>query len=574
MAIQPAIARQNGRGSSHCNSDFFSSVTKSLLCWHRDPPLKRLSSRIGPLAVIPCNHPASIHGASKRPNLKRCGCKWSIVRRAGLPCTRMTLAPRALPFSSSQGPVRKKNCGAEDLSSRWLASSHRLSVRAPRCHREGIRLSSSPNLISVPPRLRAVWSRSVWATMNWMTAFLWQLQMRKCNLPLSASCSARLKVDDELIRMMTKAVKELGLEWSPSRSRLDCFLPGRHQALRQRSSPSTTKCTTSSRNLDACPIRLVSAPLLQPLSLPLTALKRKDTRTWMSPWPQISARQRLSDGRRGRHIHPNHAELHLHSLDVPTQRLDMLLQRCTRWLCFRSFKLRCSPTRMPVWILPHSGTWEVQRTWLCAPPKPQPKRLYALCPASSCWSATSGSRWWRWKRRIKFLSSTLRSRQVACLDQLWRASLNVSRRLRSCLKRCDTSPPNTPALLLLPVAPNLRRLSRQPKPAPTTPEPRFPEERRDRGCSRSARRYNFLKRQGPRPKIALDPVPKKSSWSARQKEEGPESRYRRTTSQTASHVSLATSRNAGWRETFVFPHFHGVHEWASLPLYAFPQSLC
>ncbi len=197
MAIQPAIARQNGRGSSHCNSI-------SSLQW-RNPFFA--DSLLTP-------------GSG--------GCKWStvIVRRAGLPCTRMTLAPRALPFSSSQGPVREKNSGAEDLSSRWLASSHRLSIRAPRCHREGIRLSSSPNLISVPPRLRAMWSRSVWATMNWMTAFLWQLQMRKCNLPLSASRSARLKADDELICMMTKAVKELGLEWSPSRSRLDCFLPG------------------------------------------------------------------------------------------------------------------------------------------------------------------------------------------------------------------------------------------------------------------------------------------------------------------------------------------------------------
>ncbi len=127
-----------------------------------------------------------------------------------------------------------------------------------------------------------------------------------------------------------------------------------------------------------------------------------------------------------------------------------------------SFKPRCSPTRMPVWILPHSGTWEVQWTWLCEPPKLQPKRLDALCPASSCWSATSGSRWQRWKRQIKFPSSTLRSRQAACLDQLWSASLNVSWRLRSRLKRCDTSSPNAPAFLLLPVAPNLRRLSRQP----------------------------------------------------------------------------------------------------------------
>ncbi len=52
-------------------------------------------------------------------------------------------------------------------------------------------------------------------------------------------------------------------------------------------------------------------------------------------------------------------------------------------------------------------------------------------------------------------------RQAACLDQLWRALLNASRRLRSRLKRCDTSSLSAPALLLLPVASGLRRLSRQ-----------------------------------------------------------------------------------------------------------------
>ncbi len=49
------------------------------------------------------------------------------------------------------------------------------------------------------------------------------------------------------------------------------------------------------------------------------------------------------------------------------------------------------------------------------------------------------------------------------------------------------------------------------KPAPTTPEPRPPEGRRDRGRSHSVRCYNFLKRQGPRPKISLDLAPQKSS---------------------------------------------------------------
>ncbi len=39
--------------------------------------------------------------------------------------------------------------------------------------------------------------------------------------------------------------------------------------------------------------------------------------------------------------------------------------------------------------------------------------------------------------------------------------LNASQRLRSCLKQCDTSSLSAPALLLLPVAPGLHRLSRQ-----------------------------------------------------------------------------------------------------------------
>ncbi len=61
-------------------------------------------------------------------------------------------------------------------------------------------------------------------------------------LPSSASRNARLRADEELICIMTKAVNELELELpppeEPSRSRLDkWFLPGHHQALRQCSSP-------------------------------------------------------------------------------------------------------------------------------------------------------------------------------------------------------------------------------------------------------------------------------------------------------------------------------------------------
>ncbi len=55
----------------------------------------------------------------------------------------------------------------------------------------------------------------------------------------------------------------------------------------------------------------------------------------MSPWPCISARPRLSDRKRGRAIRPSRAETLLHSLDMPTRRLEWL-RCCTLLLCFRS----------------------------------------------------------------------------------------------------------------------------------------------------------------------------------------------------------------------------------------------
>ncbi len=61
---------------------------------------------------------------------------------------------------------------------------------------------------------------------------------------------------------------------------------------------------------------------------------------------------------------------------------------------------------------------------------------------------------------VPFLEAPVLSGSL--LDQLWRALLNASRRLRSRLKRCDTSSLNAPALLLLPDTPKLCQLSRQP----------------------------------------------------------------------------------------------------------------
>ncbi len=160
--------------------------TSLTLCWHRDPPLKCLKQPDWTWCCVQQGWLLSLW------EFQSC---ISVLKNSFLP--RKRLRPSCPPVFFLPG-----NSGAEDLSSRWLASSRRLSARVPRCHRESTHLSSSPNSISVPPRLRVMWC----------------------------------------------------------------------------------------------------------------ALKKKDTSIcllWMSPWLHISARPRLLDGRRGRHIHPSHAELHL-----------------------------------------------------------------------------------------------------------------------------------------------------------------------------------------------------------------------------------------------------------------------
>ncbi len=105
MVMQPGIALQNRRGIwlykwplRRYISDFFSSATKNLSRW--DPPLKRLSSWIGPLAAISLQIRSILvavrrqtKSLTKRTNLARrcCKCRTVIVRHAGLPCTPMTL---------------------------------------------------------------------------------------------------------------------------------------------------------------------------------------------------------------------------------------------------------------------------------------------------------------------------------------------------------------------------------------------------------------------------------------------------------------------------------------------------
>ncbi len=85
------------------------------------------------------------------------------------------------------------------------------------------------------------------------------------------------------------------------------------------------------------------------------------------------------------------------------------------------------------------------------------------------------------------------------------------------------------------------------KPAPAAPAAQPVKTQQTRGRSRLARRYPFPKRQGPRPKIALDPAPQASSWSARQEEDGDKFRYSWTTPQAASLKPPITQFNPGCR---------------------------
>ncbi len=126
------------------------------------------------------------------------------------------------------------------MSPRWLCPRvpHSLPI-------ERFLPFSSPTQTSVPLRLQAILSHLVEAiTATWTTACHWRLQMRRsCQARLTTPPSASSSgMDADLFRVLSNAVEELGLDWSPpeepTRSRLDeWFLPGHRQANRQQASP-------------------------------------------------------------------------------------------------------------------------------------------------------------------------------------------------------------------------------------------------------------------------------------------------------------------------------------------------
>ncbi len=123
---------------------------------------------------------------------------------------------------------------------------------------------------------------------------------------LPTPSAAKAEMDAELFHVLSKAVEELGLEWSPpeepSRSRLDeRFLPGRRQAPQQRPSPFFPEVHDELTRSWRSPYSAASVLPLHLPSLRLTALKKRDMRgclNWMSQWLHISAHPLPSAGRR------------------------------------------------------------------------------------------------------------------------------------------------------------------------------------------------------------------------------------------------------------------------------------
>ncbi len=221
-------------------------------------------------------------------------------------------ALRALPFSFSQGPVRKKQRGR---GSQRPVESELTPTQIPRAslspHRE-----ISPVLFDPAPS------------------------------GLPAPSAAKAGMDAELFRVLSKAVEELGLEWSPpeepSRSHLDeWFLPGRRQAPQQRPSPFFPEVHDELTRSWRSPYSAASILPLHLPSLGLTALKKRDMRgclNWMSQWLHISAHPLPSAGRRKPVTRPSHAGPLQRSLDAPTLQLDRRLRRSTLWRFFRSIR--------------------------------------------------------------------------------------------------------------------------------------------------------------------------------------------------------------------------------------------
>ncbi len=463
-------------------------------------------------------------------------------------------APRALPFSSSQGPVRKKQRGR---GFQRLVESELTPAQIPRAsfspHRE-----LSPVLFIQPDQRPS-------ASVSDLVSFggsddeladdsmslvasdaeeLWGSVTDPAPSGLPAPSAAKAGMDAELFRVLSKAVEELGLEWSPpeepSRSRLDeWFLPGRRQAPQQRPSPFFPEVHDELTRSWRSPY---SARLRTSASSALTTVDGAEEKGY-ERMPQL-------DESVAAHLCPPTAIGWKAKASHPSKPC-----RTTSALAGRSY----ASAGQAASALHSMAVLQVYQAKLLSAideSEPDPATLRELRSATDlALRATKTTAqaigrsmaslvvlerhlWLTLTEikdadRVSFLDapispSGLFGPAVKGFAERFTEAQKASQAMRHFLPK-RSSPAAAQS------RPRTAPTQQSAKPAPAVYAPQPARTQQPRGRSRSARRHPPPTRQGPRLKIALDPVRPASSWSAGQEEERVESRHGRTAHQKASH---------------------------------------
>ncbi len=320
--------------------------------------------------------------------------------------------------------------------------------------------------------------------------------------------------------------------------------------------PSSPKSMTSSQNRGTPPTRLASVLLLPLPHISWQCWRERIRAPASSGW--VRGRRYLPShgyriGRQGWASRPSRAELHLHSLDVPTWRLDKRLRRYTLWLCPRSSR----PSEEAGLDAASLGDLR-SMTDLALHARHQSHHHPRDIQAIGLWMSSLivlERHLWLTMMEIKEVD------KVPFLDAPVSSGSLFGPAVEGFAERLTEGQKSSQAMRhFLPKRTSSSAASSRPRPAPTqqkakptpaTPEPILPEGRRARGCSCSARRYPFPKHQGPQHKIVLDPAPQKSSSFLR-KRRGPSLTTTEPPRKQPLMCLFATLLSAGCRGKCVF----------------------
>ncbi|KAI2656146.1 hypothetical protein H4Q32_012983 [Labeo rohita] len=417
-------------------------------------------------------------------------------------------APRALPFPSSQEPVKKKQRGRgsqrPELDELTSAQPPRAS---PSPQREG-----SPVLFARPDLCPSAAASDMVSFGGSEDDLLDSMSLAASDaeelsgsvndpapLPSADTSDSRTRtgMDAELFRVLTRAVDELGLEWSPPeeppRSLLDeWFLPGRPQAPRQRASPFLPEVheelTKSWRAPYSARLR-PSSPPPSPLS---TAPKRRGYEK-LPPWMDqttsaLAGRAYTSAGQAASALH-SMAILQVFQAKLLAQSDKSALDPATLTELRSATDLALRATKATAQAIGRSMASLVvleRHLWLTLTEiKDADKVPFLDAPISP--TGLFGPSVEGFAERFTEAQKT---------SQAMRHFLPKRSSSATAPGRPKPAPPQQPARS----APSASAAAAA---QPAKAEPRLP--------SRSTKRYPFPKRQGPRPKLALDPAPPPSS---------------------------------------------------------------